>query len=281
MRKVTKKRLILSAAALACFSALLISKSSYALETPQRSKADHRIQYVDYNADDVTRVNAANGFITTIIFAPGEEVTNYGSGYSSAWEFATAANQFFLKPKDKDGTTNLVIVTNKRVYNLDVHLVEKPTNATYKLTYRYPQEYIDAQIKAGQEAYVKERLEAVDPNLTATKQGLNYHYTMNFGRSKGSKLLAPQAVYDNGRFTYMKFKANTDFPAVYRVSSDGEAIINSHIEDSVLVIHGVYPEYRLRAGDDVVGIYNEAYNGGGTAVQDGTTVEGLVREIKE
>lgn len=97
MRKITKKHLVLSAVVAACFSVFI--STSYALETPQRSKADHRIQYVDYNADDVTRVNAANGFITTIIFAPGEEVTNYGSGYSSAWEFATAGNQFFFETK--------------------------------------------------------------------------------------------------------------------------------------------------------------------------------------
>ena len=281
MRKLTKKRLILSAVAVTCFSALLLARPSYALENPQRSKDDHRIQYVDYNADDVTRINAANGFITTIIFAPGEEVTNYGSGYSTAWEFATADNKFFLKPKDKDGTTNLVVVTTKRVYNLDVHLVEKPSNATYKLTFRYPQDYIDAQVKAGQEAYIKGQLNKRDPDLNGDKTAFNYDYSMNFGMSKSSKNLAPVEAFDNGRFTYLRFKPNADFPAVYSVNSDGEAIINSHVEDGYLVIHGVYPEYRLRAGQDVVGLYNEGYSGGGQTPLSGTTVQGLVREIKD
>ena len=280
-RLMKKKRLMISALTAACLSALLISDTVYALETPQRSKADHRIQFVDYDADDVTRINAANGFITTIIFAPGEEVTNYGSGYSTAWEFATADNKFFLKPKDKDGTTNLVIVTNKRVYNLDVHLVEKASNATYKLTYRYPQEYIDAQIKAGQEAYIEGQLKKRDPDLNGDKTAFNYDYTMNFGMSKTSKNLAPLEAFDNGRFTYLRFKPNADFPAVYSVNSDGEAIINSHVEDGYLVIHGVYPEYSLRAGQDVVGLYNDSYNGGGQTPSSGTTVHGLVREIKD
>lgn len=281
MRKLTKKRLFISTAAAACFSALLFTSTSHALENPQRSKADHRIQFVDYDADDVTRINAANGCITTIIFAPGEEVTNYGSGYSTAWEFATADNKFFLKPKDKDGTTNLVIVTTKRVYNLDVHLVEKPSNATYKLTFRYPQDYIDAQVKAGQEAYIKGQLNKRDPALNGDKTAFNYDYSMNFGMSKSSKNLAPVEAFDNGRFTYLRFKPNADFPAIYSVNSDGEAIINSHVEDGYLVIHGVYPEYRLRAGQDVVGLYNEGYNGGGQTPSSGTTVQGLVREIKD
>ena len=106
-------------------------------------------------------------------------------------------------------------------------------------------------------------------------------YTMNFGVSKGSRLIAPVSCYDNGRFTYMKFRDNTDFPAVYRVSDDGEAIINSHIEDQTLVIHGVYPEYRLRAGADVVGIYNENFDSSNIKTQNsGTTVDGLSRNIK-
>lgn len=268
--------------AVALFALLTVSPA-IALETPRRSSEDHRVQFVDFSADDVVRVNAANGYITTIIFAPGEKVTNYGSGYSTAWEFATSNNQFFLKPKDKDGTTNLVVVTDKRIYSFDVHLVSNPKNATYKLTFRYPLEEIENRVKAGQRAYIEERLKAQDPDLER-RPGLNYNYTMNFGTSEGSKRLAPVSVYDNGRFTYMKFKANTEFPAVYSVSTDGEAIINTHIENEVLVIHGVYPEYRLRAGSDVVGIYNESFNTlGGTksAPADGTTVQGLVRELKE
>lgn len=267
----------------AALSILIGSSAALALETPSRSTEDHRIQFVNYSPDDVVRINAANGYITTIVFAPGEKVLNYGSGFSTAWEFATADNQFFLKPKDKDGTTNLVIVTDQRIYNLDVYLVEKAANATYKLTFRYPQEYIAAKIKQGQENYVKEQLEKPDPDLTPQSRFINYAYSMNFGKSEGSKLLAPVRCYDNGRFTYLQFRQHTDFPAVYSVSADGEALVNSHIEDERLVIHGVYSELRLRAGSDVVGIYNEGYQKALRTVlpEQGTTVSGLTREIKE
>ena len=261
-----------------------MSSAAQALETPRRSNEDHRIQYVNYSKDDVVRVNAVNGFITTIVFAPGEKVVNYGSGYSTAWEFADADNMFFLKPKDKEGTTNLVIVTSERVYNFDVFLVENKANATYKLTFRYPEEYIKAKIREGQENYVKQELEKEDPDLNPTGGLINYAYTMNFGKSEGSRLLAPVRCYDNGRFTYLKFRNNTDFPAVYSVSADGEAIVNSHVEDEALVIHGVYKELRLRAGSDVVGIYNDGYQQRLMAPSDadtGTSVQGLTREFKE
>lgn len=259
-----------------------------ALQTPERSKLDHRIQHIAYSAENVTRINAANGFITTVIFAPGEKVVNYGSGYSTAWEFATADNQFFIKPKDKDGTTNLVVVTNKRIYSFDVYLVEKPTNATYKLTFSYPDEAQALDESELEQRLLSELIDAPDPNIATNPHLKNCAYSMNFGESAGSRQLAPLQAFDDGLFTYFKFRPNTDFPAIYRVSSDGEAIVNSHIEQDTLVVHGVYPEYRLRAGSDVVGIYNENFAQGvgkasvrhEQALKEGTSVTGVARTIK-
>ena len=177
-----KRNALFTAVITASVGYFLMSFNAQALETPRRSHEDHRIQYVNYSKDDVVRVNAVNGFITTIVFAPGEKVVNYGSGYSTAWEFADADNMFFLKPKDKEGSTNLVIVTSERVYNFDVFLVENKANATYKLTFRYPEDYIKAKIKEGQENYVKQELEKEDPDLNPTGGLINYAYTMNFNQ---------------------------------------------------------------------------------------------------
>ena len=41
-----------------------------ALEIPSKSKEDNRIQYASYSVGDVTKINAVNGYITTIIFSP-------------------------------------------------------------------------------------------------------------------------------------------------------------------------------------------------------------------
>ena len=259
---------------------LVLSTQIQALEVPSRSKQDYRVQYVSYDSSDVTRINAANGYITTIIFQEGENVTNYGSGYSTAWEFSTANNYFFLKPKDKDGTTNLVVVTNRRVYNFDVHLVNKPTNATYKLTFKYPRDEIQHRIDQGRKAHLEALLKKSDPNTVKASKYANYDYSMNFGKSDNSKLLAPIEVFDNGRFTYFKFKENTDFPAVYSINTDGESIINSHVDKDYLIVHGVYSEYRLRAGLDVVGIYNQNFTGGANNTATGTTVDNLYRSVE-
>ena len=274
----------------ACSTVLaLSSQSAVALQVPERSALDHRIQHIKYSDQNVTRINAANGFITTVIFAPGEKVVNYGSGYSTAWEFATAENQFFLKPKDKEGTTNLVIVTNKRIYNFDVYLVNDSKKATYKLTFKYPEENKSLSEQEMKKNRLKEALKKPDPNIDTNPHLKNCYYSMNFGTTKGSRHIAPVMAFDDGLFTYFKFKPNTDFPAVYSVSSDGEALLNSHIENNTLIIHGVYPEYRFRAGADVVGVYNDHFDKGlvhtstrhDSTVESNSTVNGVSRTIVE
>ena len=222
----------------------LLSGSADALDVPTKSRSDGRIQYVDYKANDVTRINAVNGYITTITFSPGETVVNYGSGYSTAWEFAASENHFFLK-------------------------------------YRYPAEAaMIAENRARQKA-IDNELNKDDPNLLEERPLGNYQYTMNFGKDKGSEALAPTLVFDDNNFTYFKFQSQRDFPAIYRVTPDGESMVNYHVEKGVLIVHGVFPEFRLRAGKAVVGIYNENYQGGSLVPSSGTTIKGIEREVNK
>ena len=110
-----------------------------ALERPTASQYDARVMYTDYKPGQVYPIRAANGLITTITFSPEEKIRDFGSGYSTAWEFQARGNNFFLKPKDFDGATNLVIVTDKHTYLFDVHPGSR-AKATYSLTFRYPLE---------------------------------------------------------------------------------------------------------------------------------------------
>lgn len=271
---MNKKTLII-----ATISAALFSTQAFALATPSKSRLDGRIQYVNYSEHNVTKIKAVNGFITTITFAEGETVSNYGSGYSTAWEFAAADNHFFLKPKDKEATTNIIIVTNRHVYSIDVQLIDDEKDATYQLVYKYPGDEAKIRARSAEKKKLSDELERTDPNVTEERPVGNYQYTMNFGKDEGSRDLAPALVYDNGQFTYFRFNSQKDVPAIYRVSADGESLVNSHVEKGVLVVHGVYKEYRLRAGKSVVGVYNENYRGGDLQPASGTTVKTVTREV--
>lgn len=259
---------------------LLAALPAPALQRPSHSDYDRRIQYVDYNPDEVVQVNVAAGFVTDLCFSAEETVKSYVTGFSSAWDFAASGNHLFLKPKDEEATTNLVVVTDKRTYNFQVQLIQTPAVATYQLKFRYPLE--EAAKKAAEEKKKRdEELLAHQKREADARRRLaaNYDYTMNFGAAAASRSIAPVRAWDDGRFTYLQFRANADFPLVYRVTEEGESLLNSHVEGQLLVIHGIYPSFVLRAGQAVVGIYNERYTGGSPLPPPATTVPGLERRI--
>lgn len=265
---------------------LLLAASSFnsvfALDKPQSGREDKRVFYTDYKPDEIYPISAVNGLITTIIFEPGETVKNFGSGFSTAWEFAARENHFFLKPKEKQGTTNLVVVTDRRTYLFDVKLTANRSKATYRLAFRYPLEE-QARIAAeAEKKHVKALLEEspIKENSESKEQtNQNRSYSMNFGSAANSKRIAPIEAFDDGRFTYLKFSKHTDFPAAYRKVDQEETLVNSHVNGDWLVLHGVFEEILLRAGRSVVGIYNDNYTGGGVNEEGGVSVPGLKREI--
>lgn len=258
-----------AAAFLAAAGLIFGAGSVHALQKPDLSKNDGRIKYVDYRPDDVVPINACEGVITTITFADDERVENYGSGFSTAWEFATRGNHFYLKPKETQGTTNLIVMTDKRVYSFDVKYSKVRKGVTYRMIFRYPDDEkaaaeakaaeekkkalmnrdpIDSAVPSPKDELARLRAEtgmtnaAVSASATtpdplvrtariAGKPGYNWAYTMNFGKNPDSKDLAPAAVYDDGRFTVIRMPAGAELPAVYQVrAEDGEQLVKTHVD---------------------------------------------------
>lgn len=318
---------------------LIPSGDSLALQATKDSKADSRIKFASYRSDEVYPLLCQEGVVTTISFEDGEEVTSYGSGYSTAWEAATSGNQFFLKPKALDGDTNFIIVTNRRVYSFEVRYAKRSEAPTFRMIFRYP----DTAAKLAKEKREQERLtnelegesintgavsprqwyddttaisdeemnrlrsngifEAVYPGDSASqgksgkkvKNGkgfvkavpqspYNWKYSMNFGDNPGSKDIAPEAVYDDGRFTVIRFPAYAEIPNVYQVlpsdDSDGEeTMLKTRMDPDThsLIVEKTAREFRLRNGQAVVGIYNEGFGEKTLETKSGTTVKGLKR----
>ena len=259
--------------------ALFACKSALALDTPTVSKLDRRLYTTAYEENQVYPIYAVNGLVTSIVFAEDEKVDVHTSGFSTAWEFAARGNHFFLKPRAKEGSTNLVVVTNKRTYHFDLRLGWNRKTATYELAFTYPKEEATKRAAASEKERVEARLKtsATKPASVAEAPASNRDYTMNFGEAKSSRSIAPMEAFDDGRFTYLRFGKSSDFPSVYRVVDETETLLNAHVEAFFFVVHGIYEALRLRAGQAVVGLYNENYTGGGADTEAGVSVPGLRR----
>lgn len=288
----------------------LISTNTVALEAPQGSKYDNRIQHVHYNPDEVVSIYAYTGLGSQIVFSPEEKIIDVGSGFSDGWEFTNRRNILYIKPKSvKIGEgeeeqvipptapawdTNVLLATNKRLYAFDLFLIkEKKRSAlsnnnkvSYRIKFLYPETTNDDDVEEAKEtALIESRLELKTPPR-------NWNYTKQVG--DGSESIAPTMAYDDGTFTYLKFPNNSNFPAAFLVGKNNEeSLINSHIEASIpetpntpegpkdiLVIHLVTEAFVLRYGQEVVGIYNEDFDPEGIAPVQGSTVPGVKRTLK-
>lgn len=255
------KAILLLAAAVGTLPAIAISA-----QTPVQRGPDNRIREVDYTDGNVIQIRSAFRTATQIEFAPGEVIKFVAMGDTVSWEVAPADNSLFVKPRERAGATNLIVVTDfqgtKRNYTFQLSAVAgtRSIGTFFKVRLRYP-EYDAQQARlAQQRAQLTAVLSAqsgaikaaLDIGVLEGKRNLNY-------KVQGSSALQPSEVSDNGQFTVLRFPNQREIPAIFTVNPDGsEATASYDVRDDFLVVHGVYKEMRLRRGKVVLCIYNES-----------------------
>lgn len=105
--------------------------------------SDSRIRTYIYNPNEVYLLNLHYGFQTNIEFERGEDVESFILGETYAWNINHIGNRIFIKPLEKDVYTNMVIITNRRVYNFDLLSKElgqnsERTDLVYSVKFFYP-----------------------------------------------------------------------------------------------------------------------------------------------
>lgn len=244
-----------------------------ALDNPVSSQFDTRIRSTVFNPEDVVDIDAVIGVTTHIEFEPGEQYVTHAFGDSGAWEFAYSGNHVFIKAVDDEADTNLIIVTNRRTYKFRLNYKsDRKASALYSLTFIYP----DTAKKKAQEELRKQ--EVVDGFKQAPRSRFNINY------DKGGDLdVAPLHVWDNNEFTFFEFPGNVDLPGIYLVDADGnESMANrSTIGESshVYSVQKVNPKWRLRLGDRVATIWNNAFDPIGVQNKSRTQSPGVKRVV--
>ena len=256
-----KQLLILSAAILA---AALPGQAS-AENTPRPVTADHRVREVNYSDQNVIAIRSAFRTATQIEFAQGEVIKFVAMGDTVSWEVAPAENSLFIKPRERAGGTNLIVVTEyagqKRNYTFALSAVanSRVAETYFKVRVRYPEQEAAAlreaaarrqlaQVLAQQNGAIKAALD-----LGVLEGTRNLNYTV-----QGASAIQPSEVTDNGQFTVLRFPNQREIPAIFTVNPDGsEATASFDVRDEFVVIHGVFRELRLRRGKVVLCIYND------------------------
>jgi len=267
---------------------VLASSPALALNIPVGVSADKRIRTVTYNPNDVVKVVGRYRASTQLEFGPTEEIAKVAVGDSIAWEVAPAKNIIFLKPREKSPPTNLQVITicqsgERRVYQFELQASDgdvRRDDAYFVVRFRYPEDVAAQRKAAAASTRAEAAREQVDETLSLhqTYGARNWHYS-----AQGSRVLQPDAIYDDGKVTTMRFAGNREIPAIYMVQSDGsETLVPWDARESgeSVVVHGLARQFRLRRGGEVICIFNEAYDPVGINPGTGTTSPSVERIIR-
>ena len=280
-----------------------------AAQIPSAGRHDARVSYVTYSRDDVTVIPVQRGTVTRIILADDEKIVRDGSATGFAADCSkqelewciradVGASQVLVKPKDGATNNNLELKTDKRDYSFSFQVLpdarkaasgQEPQSLGRKPMYRVIFRY---RVVPPAPALLTAQSGNADPSdsvvlagrlARSRPQARNWNYTMQV--MKGAEDVAPSLAFDDGRFTYFQFPANREVPTIFYVSPAGEeARVNFHMDEtdkSLLVVERLGRRFILRLGHATVGIWNEDFDPDGVAPRDGTTIEGVVRELRK
>lgn len=223
-----------------------------------------------YQADAVYQVRTGLGITTQIELSAHEQILDYSSGFSGGWEISRRDNVFYVKPRNVDVDTNLLVRTAAHAYIFELKVVAtdwrsldqaRRAGVQYKIRFSYPG---DTRFTTAPDADAY--ADAGGGLSTAVHPDRHYHFAYDYTQHRRTPhWLVPTTVYDDRRFTYIRMGDRSrfpsgNFPAVFaRDSEDGEEfVVNSTVEGDVIVVHGTYPYLLVRHGAHVVGLRRSA-----------------------
>jgi len=263
--------------------------------------ADPRLREVVYDPRAVVTVPVKRGVVTLVVLDADESITEVAAGLGgdcakaeSAWCVAAqpGGRNFFVKAKSSAiAANNLAVVTDRRTHAFRFVVLADgdPKPPVYRLVVKAPAGAAPATRLALRDLAPLVALpvvpspappqQVVAERLQAKPEVMNTQYSVAEGA--GSQDIVPTLVFDDGRFTYLRFPGNREIPAVFHVLGDGgETLVNARVEDDLLVVDRVSRRLMLRAGSAVVGLWNEAFDLDGKPPGDGTTVPGVQRVLR-
>jgi len=269
--------------------------------TAAAEPADPRLREVVYDPRAVVTVPVKRGVVTLVVLDADESITEVAAGLGgdcakaeSAWCVAAqpGGRNFFVKAKSSaSAANNLAVVTDRRTHAFRFVVLADgdPKPPVYRLVVKAPARVAPATRLALRDMASLVALpvvpsppppqQVVAERLQAKPEVMNTQYSVAEGT--GSQDIVPTLVFDDGRFTYLRFPGNREIPAVFHVLGDGgETLVNARMDDDLLVVDRVSRRLMLRAGSAVVGLWNEAFDLDGKPPGNGTTVPGVQRALR-
>lgn len=257
----TTQRASGSPSAVDAVQALLQAKQSNT-QLPRLGDFLNANQVYDYAGGLVYTAVCAPGFVTTLVLEAGEAISAITAGDTTRWQLETVegasengAPRLFvlLKPNKPECETNLVIITDRRVYQLDLKSVAGSVYHT-QVSWNYPGTRVGLLHHGGTSGRdargIGSEINEVIGTLSIDK--LNFDYIVK--RQKGpTPPWCPLRAFDDGNKTYIQFapqRSTSEAPPLFVLSTKGEAqVVNYRVKGDYYVVDRLFDKAELRLGE--------------------------------
>ena len=198
-----------------------------------------------YAPNQLYKIYCRVGYLTDLSFKRGEKINFVGGGDTSAWAVNSTTvdgvAHVYIKPTVETSTTNLIVTTNKRSYQLILN-----TSEWYNpmVTWTYDLEETEENLL--QETKDEETITAQFESVEL----LNFNYKIS-----GKSEVKPQIVFDDGERTILKFeKIPAKMPTllIKERGKKGVSMVNYAIRGDSYILDRVADEMELRISDKEV-----------------------------
>lgn len=184
----------------------------------------------------------------------GEQINNIDLGDSAHWLVSTSligteqngSYQITLKPKAYDISTDMVVTTDKRTYNIG--LVSQKGHYTHVVNFYYPEEMLTNAV--GKLHRTHHKIARTNPVSNTTIMNVN---NVNFDYAIGGSRTAwrPTRVFDDGDKTFIQMppiSERMDLPVLYLKKGRSTQLVNYRYKRPYYIIDGLFDSAYLVTG---------------------------------
>jgi len=224
------------------------STNQAALRQPSDASVVGALHEFAYERGALYAIQASPQRITDIALEPGETLLSVSAGDTTRWIVADARSgagatsqaHVLVKPNAASLATNLVIMTDRRVYHVELKSVSGPAMAA--VSWRYPADLMiqnQPQQTAGP---------AATPAAAAfTPEKLNLRYKIDGDKPDWR----PLAAFDDGQqvFIEMPEKIHTmEAPPLFVIGDQGMEAVNYRLQGKYYVVDRLFAKAELKLG---------------------------------
>ncbi len=215
------------------------------------------VQVYDYAPGVIYQVYTAPLRLTMIQLGISEEVISIAAGDTIRWLIdqttsgvgPTSRVMVLIKPVRSGHETNVIITTNLRVYQLELHAYKKTYMASVSWNYPYD---MATKMASKSEAKAQSEKKSEPFKVSTSIEKLNFGYQFVASKTTPPRWM-PIRVFDDGAKTYLQFRAGTKkrkMPALFLLSKSGEPqIVNYRVRGDYYVVDGLFDLAQLRLGE--------------------------------